>query len=230
MIKGFTLGTWDLLHPGHVELLRRARLMCEHLTVGVLAPEVLEVLGKPKPIMTPYERCEMLRAVEHVDQVVMVTNPDMIELWKLYTFRYLIVGKDWQGKLSQAAELEKLSRIVYLPRTPRISSTGIRQRVIAAFRNSIAAGQSVDKPPVIVEICETCRAYPCICDKVILRIDLPAAVGGTAALPAAVGGTAALPATCRVCGCTDLNCNTCVERTGAPCHWVEPDLCSACAQ
>ena len=34
---------------------------------------------------------------------------------------------------------------------------------------------------------------------------------------------------CRICGCTDLNCSGCVERTGEPCYWVEPDLCSACA-
>lgn len=34
---------------------------------------------------------------------------------------------------------------------------------------------------------------------------------------------------CRVCGCTDDDCSQCVEKTGAPCHWVEPDLCSACA-
>ncbi|HUW31508.1 MAG TPA: hypothetical protein VM223_07830 [Planctomycetota bacterium] len=35
--------------------------------------------------------------------------------------------------------------------------------------------------------------------------------------------------TCRVCGCTDDNCRGCIERTGGPCHWVEVDLCSACA-
>jgi hypothetical protein len=35
-------------------------------------------------------------------------------------------------------------------------------------------------------------------------------------------------AACRVCGCTDDDCSGCVERTGEPCHWVEPDLCSAC--
>lgn len=35
---------------------------------------------------------------------------------------------------------------------------------------------------------------------------------------------------CRVCGCTDDDCSQCIERTGAPCHWVEPDLCSACAE
>lgn len=42
-------------------------------------------------------------------------------------------------------------------------------------------------------------------------------------------GLLALP-TCRVCGCTDDNCSQCVERTGEPCHWVEPDLCSACVE
>lgn len=37
-------------------------------------------------------------------------------------------------------------------------------------------------------------------------------------------------AICRKCGCTDLDCSGCIERTGAPCHWVEPDLCSACLE
>lgn len=35
---------------------------------------------------------------------------------------------------------------------------------------------------------------------------------------------------CRACGCTDLDCGACIERTGKACHWVEPDLCSACAE
>ncbi len=42
-------------------------------------------------------------------------------------------------------------------------------------------------------------------------------------------GLLAMP-TCRVCGCTDHDCSQCAERTGEPCHWVEPDLCSACAE
>lgn len=36
--------------------------------------------------------------------------------------------------------------------------------------------------------------------------------------------------TCRVCGCTDYDCRQCIEKTGSPCHWVEPDLCSACVE
>ena len=43
----------------------------------------------------------------------------------------------------------------------------------------------------------------------------------------ACGGTGSMLA-CRVCGCTDEDCSQCVEKTGGPCHWVEPDLCSAC--
>ncbi len=35
---------------------------------------------------------------------------------------------------------------------------------------------------------------------------------------------------CRKCGCTDLDCRGCIERTGVPCHWVEKDLCSACEE
>ncbi len=35
---------------------------------------------------------------------------------------------------------------------------------------------------------------------------------------------------CRVCGCTDLNCSQCIEKTGKPCYWVEEDLCSACKE
>jgi hypothetical protein len=41
---------------------------------------------------------------------------------------------------------------------------------------------------------------------------------------------ATLPRQCRVCGCTDDDCRQCIERTGEPCRWVSPDLCSACAE
>ena len=40
----------------------------------------------------------------------------------------------------------------------------------------------------------------------------------------------AAPRTCRVCGCTDNNCQQCIEKTGVACHWVGPDLCSACVE
>lgn len=43
-----------------------------------------------------------------------------------------------------------------------------------------------------------------------------------------LGDPAAVVRTCRACGCTDLDCRKCIERTGRPCHWVERDLCSAC--
>ena len=44
------------------------------------------------------------------------------------------------------------------------------------------------------------------------------------------GALGLLAQTCRVCGCTDDDCSQCIEKTGGPCHWVEPDLCSACAE
>src|SRR3990167_3972639 len=67
---GFVAGAFDLLHPGHIQLLRDCKDMCEYLVVGLHVDPSTERKEKNKPVQTVYERFEQLKACKYVDQVV----------------------------------------------------------------------------------------------------------------------------------------------------------------
>ena len=121
-----TYGTFDLLHHGHIEILRRAHELSEEgkLIVAISTDEFN--LGKGKKSHMPYEkRKELVEAIRYVDQVI----PE--ETWEQkktditkYDVDVFVMGNDWEGKFD---ELKELCEVVYLPRTPGISSTAIRK-------------------------------------------------------------------------------------------------------
>lgn len=124
-----TYGTFDLLHYGHIEILRRAKELSDggKLIVGISSDEFNTVKGKKSHM--PYEkRKELVEAIRYVDEVIPEQNweqkkNDIID-HKVDTF---VMGNDWQGKFD---ELKEFCEVVYLGRTPSISSTAIK-RIIA---------------------------------------------------------------------------------------------------
>ena len=122
MKKVITYGTFDLLHPGHVNLLRRARALGDYLVVAVSADSFNVVKGK-RAFYTYDERKLVLEAVRYVDQVIPETcweqkRQDVLTLG----ISVFVMGDDWKGKFD---ELKALCDVVYLPRTEGISTTGI---------------------------------------------------------------------------------------------------------
>lgn len=120
-----TYGTFDLLHYGHIEILRRAYELSENgkLIVGISTDGFNTLKGKKSHM--PYEkRKEMVEAIRYVDQVIPEENweqksNDINE----YAIDVFVMGDDWRGKFD---ELKDLCDITYLPRTQAISSTAIR--------------------------------------------------------------------------------------------------------
>lgn len=126
MKKIITYGTFDLLHHGHINLLRRARELGDHLTVALSTDEFN--LGKGKKCFHSYEdRAVLLQAVRYVDSIIPETHweqkvQDVIQ-HNIHTF---VIGDDWAGKFDF---LKEHCQVVYLPRTLDISTTSIKQRL-----------------------------------------------------------------------------------------------------
>lgn len=124
-----TYGTFDLLHYGHIEILRRAKDLAEggKLIVAISSDEFNTV--KAKTAHMPYEkRKELVEAIRYTDEVIAEENWEQKkhDIQK-YNVDIFVMGSDWQGKFD---ELKELCEVHYLPRTPSVSSTALR-RIIA---------------------------------------------------------------------------------------------------
>ena len=125
MKKVITYGTFDLLHYGHINLLRRAKALGDYLIVA-LSTDQFNRCQKNKSSYFSYEqRKELLEAIRYVDMVI----PE--ESWeqkrgdiKKYGVDVFTIGDDWKGKFDFLKE--EGCEVVYLPRTPDISTTQIK--------------------------------------------------------------------------------------------------------
>lgn len=121
-----TYGTFDLLHYGHIEILRRAKELAQggKLIVAISSDEFNAIKGK-KAHMPFEKRKELVEAIRYADEVIAEENweqkKDDIRKHNVDIF---VMGNDWEGKFD---ELKDLCEVRYLPRTPSISSTALRK-------------------------------------------------------------------------------------------------------
>ncbi len=128
MKRVITYGTYDLLHYGHINLLRRARALGDYLIV-VLSTDEFNWEEKQKKCYFPYEiRKSMLEAIRYVDLVVPETcwEQKRTDIHK-YNADIFVMGDDWEGKFDFLKE--EGAEVVYLPRTPDISTTQIKSNL-----------------------------------------------------------------------------------------------------
>lgn len=124
MKRVITYGTYDLLHYGHIELLRRAKEQGDYLIVGLSTDEFNA--GKDKKSHFDYDkRKEMLAAIRYVDEIIpektWEQKPKDIKEHHIDVF---VMGSDWAGKFD---DLKDYCEVVYLTRTPDISTTAIKK-------------------------------------------------------------------------------------------------------
>ena len=124
MKRVITYGTYDLLHYGHIALLRRARALGDFLVVALSSDEFNA--GKGKQAYFSYEeRKVMLEAIRYVDLVVPEqTWGQKTEDIARYGIDVFVMGDDWNGEFDD--QLKGLCEVVYLPRTPEVSTTRIK--------------------------------------------------------------------------------------------------------
>ena len=124
MKRVITYGTYDLLHYGHIALLKRARALGDFLMVALSSDEFNA--GKGKQSYFSYEeRKVMLEAIRYVDLVVHeMTWGQKTEDIAKYGIDVFVMGDDWNGEFDD--QLKGLCEVVYLPRTPEVSTTRIK--------------------------------------------------------------------------------------------------------
>jgi glycerol-3-phosphate cytidylyltransferase len=126
MKRVITYGTFDLLHYGHINLLKRAKLQGDYLVVALSTDEFNWESKKKKSYFNYEKRKQLLEAIRYVDLVIPEHNWEQkVSDVKQYHIDIFVMGDDWTGKFD-FIEKETKAEVVYLPRTPEISTSQIK--------------------------------------------------------------------------------------------------------
>ncbi len=129
MKRVITYGTFDLLHYGHVHLLRRAKELGDFLIVALSTDEFNRDKKNKECYFSYEERKLLLEAIRYVDLVIPEEDWEQkmtdVDTYQIDTF---VMGNDWEGKFDF---LKEKCEVVYLPRTPEISTTKIKKDLLA---------------------------------------------------------------------------------------------------
>lgn len=130
---GYAPGVFDMFHVGHLNILRRAGLLCDYLIAGVLTDtRALDRKGR-WPTVPEQERLEIVASMRFVDEAILETQADRLAVWEAVRFDAIYKGDDWKGtekgrQLEQ--QLEPVGvKVIYLPYTQHTSTTLLRAAV-----------------------------------------------------------------------------------------------------
>ncbi len=141
-----TYGTYDLLHQGHLNLLRRAKELGDYLIVGVTSDSFDRGRGKLNVRNNVLERVEAVKATGYADEVIIEDYVGQkIDDIQKYNVDIFAIGSDWEGKFDY---LNEYCKVVYLPRTQGISSTQLRaETTIDVYVGIIGCGRVANRFP-----------------------------------------------------------------------------------
>lgn len=128
----FTSGVFDLLHPGHINILKRAKALGDYLIVGLATDELVEKIKGYKPILTYKQRLQVLNAIKYVDHIVkqreLVTKKQFVAL----KANIYVKGTDWKNnKNAQGLTwLIKNKKVRFIPYTKELSTTKIKIKLL----------------------------------------------------------------------------------------------------
>jgi len=133
MKVGFTCSAFDLLHAGHIQMLKDAKAECDYLIVGLQTdPTIDRPTEKKKPIQSMVERSIQLNAIKYVDEVIPYeTEKDLEDILTMYNISVRIIGEEYQGKNFTGKDIcvKRHIKIVYNKREHRFSSTDLKKRI-----------------------------------------------------------------------------------------------------
>lgn len=143
MKKVITYGTYDLLHQGHINLLRRAKELGDYLIVGVTSDSFDRGRGKLNVRNNVLERVEAVKATGYADEVIIEDYVGQkIDDIQRYDVDIFAIGSDWEGKFDY---LKEYCQVIYLPRTEGISSTMLREESQLLFRVGVIGSGRIAK-------------------------------------------------------------------------------------
>ena len=129
---GFTCSTFDLLHAGHVQMLRDAKSQCDYLICALQVDPSFDREEKNSPIQTLVERYTQLKAVKYVDEIIPYeSEQDLEDILELYTIHVRILGEEYKEKDFTGKDICKKRGIAlyFNKREHRFSSSDLRKRV-----------------------------------------------------------------------------------------------------
>ena len=132
MVTVITYGTFDLIHYGHLNLLKRASQLGDRLIVGVSTDEMCLEKGK-KTVFPCEKRMDYLKDLRHVDLVIPEYNmAQKVEDIKRYNVDIFLLGDDYAEaflKMPEYEQIKDICKVVFLPRTPNISTTILKAKL-----------------------------------------------------------------------------------------------------
>ena len=136
MVVGYVPGAFDMFHIGHLNILRRARALCDRLVVGVVTDEVLGAMKGRPPVIPFAERLDIVASIGIVDLAVPDTSSDKLTAWRSVHFDVLFKGDDWRGTPKGDRLEASLATVgvdvVYFPYTISTSSSVLREYLAAS--------------------------------------------------------------------------------------------------
>ena len=128
---GFTCSSFDLLHPGHIVMLKDCKNVCDYLIVGLQTDPTIDRKNKNKPVQTFEEREIMINSIKHVDEVVKYeTESDLYDLMVRLNPDVRILGTDWKDKEYTGHNLD--IEIYWHNRDHDWSTSSLRNRIYLA--------------------------------------------------------------------------------------------------
>ena len=125
---GITASCFDLLHAGHVLMLKEAKSVCDHLIVALQVNPTLDRPDKNKPIQSFYERWTQLSAVKYVDEIIPYeSEKELMTILQNNNIDILILGDEYRNKVFTGCNLEM--EYYFNKRTHKYSSTELRKRL-----------------------------------------------------------------------------------------------------
>lgn len=132
MIVGFTASTFDLLHAGHLSMLREAKTQCDYLICGLQVDPSLDRPEKNKPVQTLVERHAQLAAVKYVDEIIPYqSEEDLLDILNMYEIHVRIIGEEYKEMTftGRATCASRGIEIYFNKRDHRFSTSDLRRRV-----------------------------------------------------------------------------------------------------
>lgn len=133
MIVGFTCSTFDLLHAGHIAMLREAKTQCDYLICGLQVNPSKDRPEKNAPVQTLVERYIQLTAVKYVDEIVCYeTEEDLTDILEIFQIDVKIMGDEYKNKDFTGKDIcrRRGIRLYFNKRDHRFSSSSLRRRVV----------------------------------------------------------------------------------------------------
>ena len=131
---GYTQGTFDMFHIGHLNLLRNAKARCERLIVGVNSDALVQQYKSKTPVISEDNRAEIVKALKCVDEVIICDTLKKTIAWNQLHFDAIFIGDDWKGNARWRQTEEDLkplgAEVVYLEHTDGISSSFLRTKEV----------------------------------------------------------------------------------------------------